>query len=33
MFKVRLSTGQWIYNIPADEAVVYLEEGYHVIRM
>lgn len=33
MFKARLSTGQWIYNIPADEAVVYLEEGYPVIRM
>ena len=33
MFKVRLSTGQWIYNIPVDEAVVYLEEGYHVTRM
>lgn len=33
MFKVMLSTGQWIYNIPVEEALDYLEEGYHPIRM
>lgn len=33
MFKVLLPTGTWIYNIPATEALVYKEEGYHVIRM
>ena len=33
MFKVMLTNGQWIYNIPASEALVYLEEGYHIIRM
>ena len=33
MFKVLLTTGQWVYNIPVEEALVYLEEGYHLIRM
>ena len=33
MFKVLLTNGQWIYNIPVEEALVYLEEGYHPIRM
>lgn len=33
MFKVLLSNGQWVYNIPADEAIVYREEGYHPIHM
>lgn len=34
MFRVWIPIlGKWIENIPATEAVVYLEEGYKVIRM
>ena len=33
MFKVLLSTGQWIYHLTQAEAIQYLEEGYHPIRM
>ena len=33
MFQVMLSTGQWIYNVPVEEALVYKEEGYIVIRI
>lgn len=33
MFKVLLSNGRWVYNIPPEEAIVYREEGYIPIRM
>ncbi len=34
MFRVWLANqNRWIENVPATEALVYKEEGYHVQRM